>query len=260
MRGAEFKSSLELACNYIKRNSKNYLSQQNQLLSVASNNTYSSSLIGDSGASKHCLKSVDENILTTSKIIHNGPKALLPDCSLLSPSKDGHLPIGDLSPTATHSLVYPKLTNASLLSIGQLCDDNCLAIFDKKELNIVKDNKIILKGHRNSVDKLWHIPFPNNKKSKSSTKSTRHSINYIVQRNKNKQDLARYLYATLGSPGMTTLSKAIKNNNLITWPSIEDLNFKDLINTTEEHLKGHLDQERKNLQSTRMHTLDDFFP
>ena len=59
---------------------------------------------------------------------------------------------------------------------------------------------------------------------------------------------------------MTTLNKAIKNENLLTWPSTEDLNFKTLIDTTEEHLKGHLDKERKNLQSTKIHLLEDFFP
>ena len=59
---------------------------------------------------------------------------------------------------------------------------------------------------------------------------------------------------------MTTLEKAIKNDNLITWPSIDDLNFRTLINTTEEHLKGHLDQEKQNLQSTKADLLEDAFP
>ena len=37
----------------------------------------------------------------------------------------------------------------------------------------------------------------------------------------------------------------------MSWPGIDDLNFKKLIDTTEVTLKGNLDQERKNLQSTK---------
>ena len=111
-----------------------------KLPSVASINT-STSLIGDSGASKHCIKIEDKNILTSSRIIKNGPKAILPNSTLLSSSHDGHLPIDFVSSQATHGIVYPNLSNASLLSIGQLCDDDCVALFTKKDLKIYKEGK-----------------------------------------------------------------------------------------------------------------------
>ena len=49
------------------------------------------------------------------------------------------------------------LSNASLLSIGQLCDDDCVAVFDKGHLRIFKQGILILKGQRNLIDGLWDI-------------------------------------------------------------------------------------------------------
>ena len=123
---------------------------------IAKNTT----MIGDSGASKHCIKEDDDHILTSTRFINNGPQAILPDLTTIQSTKEGTLPIKSLSSTATQSLVYPRLQNSSLLSIGQLCDDDCLAIFDKEHLHVIKDDQVILKGFRNDKDKLWHIPFP----------------------------------------------------------------------------------------------------
>ena len=55
---------------------------------------------------------------------------------------------------ATSTKILPAITNASLLSIGQLCDDDCLAVFHKKWLKIFKGNKLVLEGVRNLFDGL----------------------------------------------------------------------------------------------------------
>ena len=137
----------------------NHISSKN---SVAPNNAFSTSnsvvLKADSGASGNFLKSKDKHILRHRQKITNGPIATLPDQSTISPEEHGHLPIDHVSDKATSSLVYPKLSNSSLLSIGQMCDDDCIAIFTKKFLHILKDDKIILQGYRNLLDGLWDIP------------------------------------------------------------------------------------------------------
>ena len=48
----------------------------------------------------------------------------------------------------------PFLTNSSLLSVGQLCDNDCVAIFTKREMFIRKDGRVILQGKRNFIDGL----------------------------------------------------------------------------------------------------------
>ena len=54
--------------------------------------------------------------------------------------------------------VIPNLLSASFLSIGQLCDDNCLALFTKEKVFIFKQNKLLLQGKRNHYDSIRTIP------------------------------------------------------------------------------------------------------
>ena len=72
-------------------------------------------------------------------------------------------------------------------------------------------------------------------------------MHYIITKDKSKSDLAQYLHDTVFSPSITTFAKAIKNENFITWPGIDTLNFATLLGTTKATELGHLDQERANL-------------
>ena len=50
--------------------------------------------------------------------------------------------------------MFDVLPSASLISLGQMCDNDCIAILDKNDINILKNTKLILKGHRNKTDGL----------------------------------------------------------------------------------------------------------
>ena len=39
-----------------------------------------------------------------------------------------------------------------LFILGKLCDNNCIVILEKNEMNILKDRKLILKGHIEKTD------------------------------------------------------------------------------------------------------------
>ena len=157
MGGAVVRRRLGQLCNYLKNN---FASKPS--LSVASNfhtpflsfclNTL---LKADSGASKHFVRACDASQLEKVRNILNGPSAKLPNNTIIQPSSKGYLPYpSPLSDQAKEALIYPDLKNASLLSIRQLCDDNCLALFHKKFLWIIKDNKVIITGLRNPKDNL----------------------------------------------------------------------------------------------------------
>ena len=108
------------------------------------------------------------------------------------------------------------MTNDSLLSIGHLCDKGCIAVFSKDNLRVLHNNKLILQGYRNTNDGLWDVPFV----------SPFHTANYIVHQNKPKFELAQYLHACAFSPALDTFQKAINNGYLISWPGIDEINFK----------------------------------
>ena len=66
----------------------------------------------------------------------------------------------------------------------------------------------------------------------------------------------QYFHGCAFSPVISTFQECIRKGNFISWPGIDDLNFKKTINTTEATLKRNLDQERKNLQSTKSTSLE----
>lgn len=157
--------------------------------------------------------------------------------------------------------MLPHLTNSSLLSIGQLCDNNCVAIFDKYAVNIYQQAKRILTGTRNLNDGLWDIHLPSTTKNIISSPSTL-SLNTIIHKNMPKSQLAAYLHACAFSPTLDTFQKAINNSQFLTWPAIDKINIKKfLTDQTATHM-GHLDQERSHLQSTKLpkDIRHDFFP
>ena len=90
----------------------------------------------------------------------NAPEATLPINTHTKAAIQGILSLH--SDCSTNALVYPHLSNASLLSIGQLYNEGCIAIFDKRKLLILKNGNIILFGARNLSDDLLDVLFKQN--------------------------------------------------------------------------------------------------
>ena len=57
-----------------------------------------------------------------------------------------------MTDTAKKAFSLPSMTNESLISIGRLSDDSCIAIFSKKYLNMFKNKKLVLQGNCNKQD------------------------------------------------------------------------------------------------------------
>ena len=55
-------------------------------------------------------------------------------------------------------MILPGLKCASVISIGQLCDNGCNILLNKYKLTTVKIKRIILEGYRNYSNGLWDIP------------------------------------------------------------------------------------------------------
>ena len=75
-------------------------------------------------------------------------------------------------------------------------------------------------------------------------------INVIIQKDKTKKELAQYLHASLFSPTLSTLVKAINNNHLTTWPGLTQALVERHLPISEATIKGHIAEEKKGLQST----------
>ena len=223
------------------------------------NVTYASVVMkADSGASRHYIRPPDAKILRNITTVTNGPCVSLPDNTVMTGTQQGHLPIAQTSllPEATQAHVFPHLSSASLLSLDQLCDNNCKIYLDKHSMKVYKNDKIVLTGQRNFTDGLWDVSLRSLPQQPTpSTPSTFHSnqsANVIIHKKQTTKQLAQYLHAACGSPPISTFLKAIKNGLLQSWPGIDLIKESDLTPTIAT-AKGHLDQERKNLQSTKQH-------
>ena len=100
----------------------------------------------DSGASGTYLMERHADKLKQLQATSTGPRVGTPTGLSIEPTAKGKLPFQALSNDAKNAHVFPALTSASLLSMGQLCDDGCTAIFTKNNLNIFKNGKLIIKG------------------------------------------------------------------------------------------------------------------
>lgn len=113
---------------------------------------------GDSGASANYWRDEDKAILQN---IHPNTtvKVTLPNAQPIISTLEGTIPLSSkLSSKARQATVLPHLQSSSLISLGQLCDDNCKVVLDKKQLNVYKDGQVVLTGYRNLKDGLWDIP------------------------------------------------------------------------------------------------------
>ena len=110
----------------------NYLTKYviNNILSRVVSSDNLEYMKADSGATKTYLKKKHQKYLENLMKLSNGPLAVLPNNKTIQAISKGDLP---LHPLLNHSaLVFPALESESLLSIGQVCDDGCIAVFDKK--------------------------------------------------------------------------------------------------------------------------------
>ena len=114
-------------------------------------------------------------------------------------------------------------------------------MFDKRFLRIFKNGTLVVKGLRNWTDGLWDVTIA----------AQQQKMNMIIRKDKTKMELAEYLHKCAFSPSLSTFQRAIRKGHLINWPGIADINFEKYITNLTLTAKGHLDQERANLQSTR---------
>ena len=98
-------------------------------------------------------------VLTNLKDTCDRPTFQLPNNATINVKKTGSIPLsGILCTHAKKAHVFYGLHSASLISSGQLYDGYCISILDKNDINILKYNILILKGHINKTDSLCYIP------------------------------------------------------------------------------------------------------
>ena len=122
----------------------------------------------DTGASDNYIRPEDESFVDDVRT-ETGPTVMLPDSRRITSNKNARIPLSSqLSRNAQTGHVLPGLKSATLLSAGKICDDGCDIILRQNDVHVIKHSdkldKVIkgettvLKGTRNSYNRLWNIP------------------------------------------------------------------------------------------------------
>ena len=111
----------------------------------------------DSAALGHYWRGEDAQCLKNVKL-KLGLQVTLPNNSSVQVIKQVHFPLdSSLTAKAASAAIIPSLKSVSLISLGQLFDDDFQVLLDKKKLVVTQKKSMILHGNRNQSDGLWDI-------------------------------------------------------------------------------------------------------
>ena len=148
--------------------------------------------------------------------------------------------------------IVPELKSHSLLSIAQLCDADCEATFTRTKVCIHHNGSCILSGQCDPVTQLWHVNVPTRPSPISlppGIPPACDECNKTIGLPK-VSDMVAFAHASLFSPTLSTLAKALKSNFLTNFPglTIDTLCCHPL--QSKAMIMGHLDQTCQGLCST----------
>jgi hypothetical protein len=218
--------------------------------------TPSPPIIIDSGATRHFFK-ISINLLGL-KPRTNGIAVSLPDGALIRSTPTGTLPGPGLPLSTCRAHVFPSLQSHSLLSIDQLCDHGCKAVFTHNVVTITRDDLVLLTGTRSSaINGIWTLdPLdPTTTPAAAPSSPITGSVNAMFHTTLAHDTVANriaFYHASLFSPSLSTWCHAIDAGHLPTWPGLTSSAVRKYPPQSIPMHQGHLDQVRANLRSIRL--------
>jgi hypothetical protein len=212
-------------------------------------------IIIDSGATGHFFK-ISSNLLGI-KPTTNGIAVSLPDGTHIKSTHTGTLPVPGLPVSACRAHIFPSLKSHSLLSIGQLCDRGCKALFTHNGVTITRDDLVLLTGTRSdATNGLWTLdPLrPSTTPLASSSTPITGSVNAMFHTTLAHDTMTNriaFYHASLFSPSLSTWCQAIDDGHFPTWPGLTSSAVRKHPPQSIPMHQGHLDQVRANIQLTR---------
>jgi hypothetical protein len=141
--------------------------------------------------------------------------------------------------------IFPQMGNISLLSMGQLCDNGCKAIFERNRITVYFEDKIVMTGTRSrETNYLWYID------DDHPAEPMHHAMQAINQSAK-AADLVEFAHASFFSPTIATLKTALHKNYITNFPGLTMQSLKRHAPNSPATAKGHLNKVRKNKRSTK---------
>ena len=190
----------------------------------------------------------------------HGVQARIPNGDNIQASHTAMLDWPNVPTEAKDAHIFPAMSNnLGLVSVGKLCDQDCEALFKKDKVIVSRHDEILLTGHRDKKRNLWMVPLmpftattPEDIESMATTIHLPFQyIGSMATETSTLPDLIRFLHAVCFSPAPSTWIQAIEQNFFTTWPALTAANVRKHLPKSLATAQGHLDQSRKNANSTR---------
>ena len=172
------------------------------------------------------------------------------------------LPLPKLSKTAAQADTFEAFPT-SLLSVGKVADDGNISIFGKTDVKVYKEEDVLItcKGEAIFIGKRdergrYRVPLTQNRGQWQPRKPTKGARKFLHQANSvydlpSTEEAIKWMHAVCGYPVKSTWMKAVKAGNYVGWPLLTERNVRKYYPETVETPKGHKNQTRKNVRTTR---------
>jgi len=221
--------------------------------------------LGPSTHSHHQLiigTSCTGHFLSTTAPIKNktstteGIQVRLPNQDTMTATHTAELDLLDLPLAMQTAHIFPALGTTSLLSVGQLCDANCMATFTDKTVTITHNSKTILSGQFNMKTNLWNVNMPMHKETSQTETNQQNSDTtesaYNVNQTQKTAKLVAFAHAAFFSLANSMLQQALDKNYINHLPGLTSQTLRNHPPHSIVTIKGHLDQSQKNQCSTKL--------
>ena len=217
----------------------------------------------DSGADGHYISEDDRKTIGLPILRISAKKVGVANGNTCKGQYVTALPFPQLSTKAAEADTFNDFPT-SLMSVGKTADDGNISIFTKEGVSVYKEEDVlitcqgeaILIGKRDERGR-YRIPLVQNRGNWQPKQPTKRSKKYLQQANSvydlpSTEEAIKWMHAVCGYPVKSTWLKAVKAGNYIGWPLITEGNVKKYYPETTETPKGHMNQTRKNVRSTKV--------
>jgi hypothetical protein len=146
------------------------------------------------------------------------------------------------------------------VSIRQLCDAGCIAVFDKNTVVITLNDTVIMSGKRDPESRLWHLnlPPPGFTPALAPPIASRPPIPRptvafanAARLSASPAKLVTFAHAALFSPSLSTLCTALDLKHVTGFPGLTSKLVRKYPPQSVATAMGHMDQSRKNQRSSK---------
>ena len=223
----------------------------------------------DSGADNHYIKEKDRQAVGLPILRKSTKRVGVANGNSSKGVNQTTLPIPQLPKQATTADTFDQWAS-NLMSVGRVSDANTLSIFTKDGVTVYKEDDVlitckgtpILIGKRDERGR-YRIPLEQRKGQWRPRRPSKKAKKYLHQANSvydlpSTEEAIKWMHAVCGYPVKSTWLKAIKAGNYTGWPMLTERNVQKYYPETNETPKGHMNQARKNVRSTKPKPLHEY--